>query len=60
VTAGDPVVTFRYDQTFEFIDAITSGRPATPSFADGARCQAVMDAAVRSDAERAWVDVPAV
>ena len=55
---GDPLVTFRYDQNFEFIDAIANGRECRPSFRDGARAQAVMDAAVESDAKRAWVDVP--
>lgn len=59
-STGDPVVTFRYDQDFEFIDAITHGRPATPNLADGARCQAVIDAAVESDAKGAWVSVPSV
>jgi predicted dehydrogenase len=57
---GDPLVTFRYDQDFEFYDAIRNQRPCRPSFADGARAQAVMDAAVRSDAEGRWVDVPKV
>jgi predicted dehydrogenase len=57
---GDPLVTFRYDQTAEFIDAIVSHRPASPSFADGARAQAVMDAALQASAERKWVDVPQV
>jgi predicted dehydrogenase len=57
---GDPLVTFRYDQDFEFYDAIRNNRPCRPSFADGARAQAVMDAAVRSDAEGRWVDVPKV
>lgn len=60
VHSGDPVMTFRWDQNFEFVDAIWNGRAAVPSFADGARCQAVMDAAVESDARRAWVDVPEV
>lgn len=55
--AGDPLVTFRYDQAWEFYDAIRSGRPATPSFHDGARAQAVMDAAVRSAETRSWVDL---
>ncbi|MFM1770223.1 MAG: hypothetical protein RJA22_2752 [Verrucomicrobiota bacterium] len=55
--AGDPLVTFRYDQAWEFYDAIRSGRPATPSFHDGARAQAVMDAAVRSAETRGWVDL---
>ena len=54
---GDPLVTFRYDQAFEFIDAILNQRPCVPSFLDGARAQAVMDAAVQSVKERRWVDV---
>jgi predicted dehydrogenase len=55
--AGDPLVTFRYDQAWEFVDAIRSGRPATPSFRDGARAQAVMDAAIRSAETRQWVEL---
>ena len=55
--AGDPLVTFRYDQAFEFIDAIRSERPCTPSFHDGALAQAVMEAAVRSAEMRAWVEL---
>jgi predicted dehydrogenase len=55
---GDPLVTFRYDQAFEFIDAIRNRRPCCPSFHEGARAQSVMDAAVRSAAERAWVELP--
>ncbi|HEY2586708.1 MAG TPA: Gfo/Idh/MocA family oxidoreductase [Tepidisphaeraceae bacterium] len=58
--AGDPLATFRYDQDFEFIDAIRNQRPCRPSFVDGARAQAVMDAAVISGEERRWVDVPVV
>jgi predicted dehydrogenase len=58
--AGDPVATFRYDQDFEFIDAIRHNRPCCPSFLDGAKAQAVMDSAVKSAEERKWVDVPAV
>jgi predicted dehydrogenase len=52
---GDPLVTFRYDQAWEFIDAIRNQRPCVPDFFDGARAQAVMDAALRSAAERSWV-----
>ena len=44
----------------EFIQAISEGRPASPSFLDGARAQAVMDAAVLSAAEKRWVDVPKI
>jgi predicted dehydrogenase len=54
---GDPLVTFRYDQAWEFVDAIREQRPCVPSFHDGARAQAVMDAAVTSAASRTWVDV---
>jgi predicted dehydrogenase len=57
--AGDPLVTFRYDQAWEFIDAIRSGRPCVPSFHDGLRMQAVIDAALRSAEARQWIDVPA-
>src|SRR5438046_4708722 len=55
---GDPLVTFRYDQAWEFVDAIRNQRPCRPSFHDGAPPQAVMDAAIRSSAERTWVEVP--
>lgn len=54
---GDPLVTFRYDQAFEFVDAIRNQRPCVPSFADGARALAVMDAAVRSAELRQWVEL---
>src|SRR3989454_5273514 len=54
---GDPLVTFRYDQAFEFIDAIRNQRPCSPNFHDGARVQAVTDAAVKSAATKQWVAV---
>ncbi len=53
--AGDPLVTFRYDQAFEFVDAIRNQRPCVPSFHDGARAQTVMEAAVRSAETGQWV-----
>ncbi len=56
--AGDPLQVFRYDQSFEFIQAIVEGRPASPSFRDGSRAQAVMDAALLSAQNRQWVHVP--
>jgi predicted dehydrogenase len=52
---GDPLVTFRYDQAWEFVDAIRNQRPCRPDFHDGARVQAVIDAAVRSGETRQWV-----
>ena len=57
IGAGDPLVTFRYDQAWEFVDAIRSSRPCSPSFHDGARALAVMDAAVKSAEARQWVDL---
>ncbi len=56
---GDPLVTFRYDQAFEFVDAIRNRRPCVPGFHEGARVVSVMDAAVRSAETRHWVDLPA-
>ena len=56
--AGDPLVTFRYDQAWEFIDAIRNNRPCVPSFHDGVRMQAVIDAALHSAETRQWIDVP--
>ena len=54
---GDPRVTFRYDQSIEFISAIVENRPCRPTLREGADCQAVMDACVVSSSERRWVDV---
>jgi predicted dehydrogenase len=55
---GDPLIAFRYDQAFEFIDAIRNQRPCVPSFHDGVRTQAVIDAAVQSAEDEAWVELP--
>ena len=55
---GDPLQVFRYDQSFEFIQAIVEGRPASPNFHDGSRAQAVMDAVILSATNRQWVHVP--
>lgn len=54
---GDPLVTFRYDQAWEFIEAIRQQRPCSPDFRDGAAAQKVMDAAVHSAEIRQWVDL---
>jgi predicted dehydrogenase len=54
---GDPLRTFRYDQDAEFIDAILNERQCSPSFWDGARAQIVIDAALESSDERAWVPI---
>jgi predicted dehydrogenase len=55
---GDPLVTFRYDQAWEFVDAIRKRRPCDATFHDGARVQAVMDAVVRSAETRQWAEIP--
>jgi predicted dehydrogenase len=54
---GDPLQGFRYDQGFEFVQAIVEGRPASPDFYDGSRVQAVIDAVLVSAERRQWVDV---
>lgn len=54
---GDPLVTFRYDQTWEFVDAIRKQRPCDATFHDGARVQAAMDAAVSSSELGRWVEL---
>jgi predicted dehydrogenase len=55
--AGDPTTTFRYDQDFAFIQAIMDGHGNIPTFYDGMRCQAVVDAVVQSAQQRRWIDV---
>ncbi len=57
---GDPLVTFRYDQAWEFVDAIRNQRPCVPSFHDGVRVQVAMDAAMRSAESRQWVELAEV
>lgn len=56
-TQGDPLVTFRYDQVWEFVDAIRSQRPCIPSLHDGARTQTVMEATVKSAEMQQWVEL---
>ena len=57
VHEGNPVQTFRWDQDAEFVDAILNERACTPSFWDGVRAQTIIDAALDSNDERAWVPV---
>jgi predicted dehydrogenase len=54
----DPQQAFRWDQDAEFITAIREDRPAVPSFHDGARVQAVIEAIVASAAVGRSVEVP--
>lgn len=55
--AGDPLVTFRYDQAIEFVQAIREQRPCAITLHDGVRTQQVMDAALVSAATSQWVDL---
>jgi len=45
------------NMTRAFITAIAEGRDCTPDFAEGARVQQLVDAAVESAKTRCWVDV---
>lgn len=54
---GDPLVTFRYDQIWEFADAIRNQRKCSPDFFDGWRAQVVMDSALKSWETRQWIEL---
>jgi predicted dehydrogenase len=55
---GEPTTTFRYDQDIAFIQSIVDGHSnGIPTFYDGMRAQAVIDAVVQSAQQRSWVDV---
>ena len=55
---GEPTTTFRYDQDVAFIQSIVDGHgDGIPTFYDGTRAQAVIDAVVQSAQQRCWVDV---
>jgi hypothetical protein len=59
-SAGDPTTTFRWDQDFAFIQAIVEGHSRIPTFYEGMRCQAVIDAVLQAARERRWVEVAGV
>jgi predicted dehydrogenase len=48
---------YRYDQAFQFVESIRTGVSNAPSFADGVRCQAVLDAVLDSAASGRWTEV---
>jgi predicted dehydrogenase len=54
---AEPWQAFRYDQDYEFIDAIHAGRPCEPSFVDGLRAQEVMAAIAQSAREHRAVAI---
>jgi predicted dehydrogenase len=54
-----------YEHTFvhtfaDFVQAVVSGTSVQPTFLDGARCMAVLQAVAESSATRQWVKVPTV
>lgn len=52
---------FHVHAIWSFVSRVVAGDPATPDILDGARTQAVLEAALRSGRKGgAWVDVPAV
>jgi predicted dehydrogenase len=53
----DPVIGFRYDQAFAFVQAIRQGTQVQHDFVDGLRCQAVVDAVLEASEKRQWVPV---
>ncbi|NGO40170.1 Gfo/Idh/MocA family oxidoreductase [Limisphaera ngatamarikiensis] len=55
---GNPLITFRHDQTWEFIQAIREERPCAVTFRDGARVQEVMDAIAQSAEHHQWIELP--
>ncbi len=57
VKADEPVVGFRYDQAFAFIDGIAKNKEVTPDFYDGLICQRVLDAVLISIKEKKWVKI---
>jgi predicted dehydrogenase len=55
---GEPTTTFRYDQDIAFIQSIVDDHSdSVPTFYDGMRTQAVVDAVIQSAQQRRWVDV---
>ncbi|HEY8549234.1 MAG TPA: Gfo/Idh/MocA family oxidoreductase [Vicinamibacterales bacterium] len=54
---GDPLMGFRYDQTWRFLQSILDGTPVEPSFRAGLDAQIVMEAIAASAASGRLVDV---
>lgn len=57
IHADDPRWGYRYDQAFQFAESIRLGIAQAPTFADGVRCQAVLDAALESSESGQWVQI---
>jgi predicted dehydrogenase len=58
INTDAPNLGFRFDQAFDFIEAVKNGDQAgLPDFTDGLKAQAVVDAVLRSKEERRWIEV---
>jgi predicted dehydrogenase len=57
IHAHDPRWGYRYDQAWQFVESVRMGKTRSPSFADGVRCQSVLDAVLASVDSRQWVNV---
>ncbi len=57
VFASDPAIWTWGGNIHAWIDAALDHNALTPSFEDGLRCQEIVDAALRSHAERRWIDL---
>jgi len=55
IKTDEPVVGFRYDQAFTFINGIVEDEEVSPGFYDGLVCQKVLDGVLRSIEEKKWV-----
>lgn len=55
ITAHDRRWGYRFDQAFQFAESVRLKQTRAPSFADGVRCQAVLDAALESSVTGCWV-----
>jgi predicted dehydrogenase len=54
-----------YEHTFvhtiyDFVTSLASGKPFSPSFADGVACQAILDTVEKAAASKKWEKVPKV
>ncbi len=58
--AHDPRWGYRYDQSFQFVEAVRHGEAREPSFRAGAECQAVLDAVLASCESGQWAPVEGV
>lgn len=57
VFASDPNARAWGGNVHTWVDAALERREMAPSFEDGLRCQEILDAALRSAAERRWIDL---